>query len=144
MGLVDISGCHHIRLTVTDVARSLDFYTEVLGFTVLVRSPGDPADPAVRADPNQLYGGAVMSSRSLVLGLRPVAAAGDRFDSEKPGLDHLSFSVASRSVLDDVRAALAERGVVYGEIKELAGFGIAIMSIDDPEGINLELTSPLS
>jgi len=144
MGLVDISGCHHIRLTVTDVARSLDFYTEVLGFSVLVRSPGDPADPAVRADLNQLYGGAVMSSGSLVLGLRPVAAAGDRFDSEKPGLDHLSFSVASRSVLDDVRAALAERGVVHGEIKELAGFGIAIMSIDDPDGIHLELTSPLS
>jgi catechol 2,3-dioxygenase-like lactoylglutathione lyase family enzyme len=144
MGLVDISGCHHIRLTVTDIARSLEFYIDVLGFTVLVRSPGDPADPAVRADPNQLYGGAVMSSGSLVLGLRPVAAAGDRFDSEKPGLDHLSFSVASRSVLDDVRAALAERGVVYGEIKELAGFGIAIMSIDDPDGIHLELTSPLS
>jgi catechol 2,3-dioxygenase-like lactoylglutathione lyase family enzyme len=144
MGLVDISGCHHIRLTVTDIARSLEFYTDVLGFTVLVRSPGDPEDPALRADPNQLYGGAVMSSGSLVLGLRPVAAAGDRFDSEKPGLDHLSFSVASRSVLEDVRAGLDERGVVHGEIKELTGFGIAIMSIDDPDGIHLELTSPLS
>ena len=143
MGLLDISGCHHIRLTVTDIARSLEFYTEVLGFTVLVRSPGDPADPAVRADGGQLYGGAVMSSGSLVLGLRPVAAAGDRFDSEKPGLDHLSFSVASRSVLEDVRGALDERGVVHGEIKELAGFGIAVMSIDDPDGIHLELTSPL-
>jgi glyoxylase I family protein len=143
MGLLEISGCHHIRLTVTDIARSLDFYTEVLGFTVLVRSPGDPADPAVRADAGQLYGGAVMSSGSLVLGLRPVAAAGDRFDSERPGLDHLSFSVASRSVLEDVRGALAERGVVHGEIKELAGFGIAVMSIDDPDGIHLELTSPL-
>jgi len=144
MGLVAVAGCHHIRLTVTDIARSLEFYTEVLGFTVLVRSPGDPEDPAVRADPGQLYGGAVMSSGALVLGLRPVAAAGDRFDSEKPGLDHLSFSVASRSVLEGVGAALDERGVVHGEIKELTAFGIAIMSIDDPDGIHLELTSPLS
>jgi catechol 2,3-dioxygenase-like lactoylglutathione lyase family enzyme len=143
MGLVDISGCHHIRLTVTDIARSRDFYTEVLGFSVLVQSPGDPEDPAVRADPNQLYGGAVLSSGSLILGLRPVAAAGDRFDSEKPGLDHLSFNVASRSVLEDVRQALSDRNVVHGEIKELAGFGIAIMSIDDPDGIHLELTAPM-
>jgi catechol 2,3-dioxygenase-like lactoylglutathione lyase family enzyme len=143
MGLVDISGCHHVRLTVTDITRSLEFYTEVLGFQVLVRSPGDPEDPAVRVDPGQLYGGAVLNSGSLVLGLRPVAAPGDRFDSEKPGLDHLSFSVESRSVLEGIRPTLAERGVVHGEIKELAGFGIAIMSIDDPDGIHLELTAPI-
>jgi catechol 2,3-dioxygenase-like lactoylglutathione lyase family enzyme len=143
MGLVDISGCHHVRLTVTDIARSRAFYTEVLGFSVLVQSPGDPQDPAVRADPGQLYGGAVLGSGSLVLGLRPVAAAGDRFDSERVGLDHLSFSVASRHVLEDVRQELDDRGVVHGEIKELTGFGIAIMSIDDPDGIHLELTAPL-
>ena len=142
MGLVDISGCHHIRLTVTDIARSREFYTEVLGFQVVVQSPGDPEDPAVRADPNQLYGGAVLASGSLILGLRPVAARGDRFDSEKPGLDHLSFSVASRAVLEDVRQALADRNVVHGVIKDLPGFGIAIMSIDDPDGIHLELTAP--
>ena len=46
-------------------------------------------------------------------------------------------------MLEDVRGALDERGVVHGEIKELAGFGIAVMSIDDPDGIHLELTSPL-
>jgi glyoxylase I family protein len=86
----------------------------VLGFQVLVQSPGDPEDPAVRADPAQLYGGAVLGSGSLVLGLRPVAAAGDRFDSEKPGLDHLSFTVASRAVLEDVPQSLADRGVVHG------------------------------
>jgi hypothetical protein len=26
---------------------------------------------------------------------------------------------------------------------ELAGFGIAILSVQDPDGINLELTAPL-
>jgi glyoxylase I family protein len=143
MGLVDISGCHHIRLTVTDIARSREFYTEVLGFSVLVQSPGDPQDPAVRADPGQLYCGAVLGSGSLVLGLRPVAAPDDRFDSERVGLDHLSFFVASRAILENVRQALDDRGVVHGEIKELAGFGIAVMSIDDPDGIHLELTAPL-
>jgi catechol 2,3-dioxygenase-like lactoylglutathione lyase family enzyme len=140
---VDISGCHHIRLTVTDVARSRAFYTEVLGFQVIAESPGEPADPAVRSDPNRLYGGVVMLAGSVVVGLRPVAPAGDRFDSERVGLDHLSFTVASRSVLEQAAQAFDERGVTHGEIKDLTGFGIAILSVDDPDGIHLELSAPL-
>jgi catechol 2,3-dioxygenase-like lactoylglutathione lyase family enzyme len=143
MGVVDISGCHHVRLTVTNIARSRAFYTEVLGFQVIAESPGDPSDPAVRADQNQLYGGIVMLSGGLVLGLRPVAPADDRFGSERVGLDHLSFSVASRSALEDAAKAFADRGITHGEITELAGFGIAILSVDDPDGIHLELTAPL-
>jgi hypothetical protein len=34
----------------------------------------------------------------LLMGLRPMAPDGDRFDPDRPGLDHLSFSVASRSL----------------------------------------------
>jgi catechol 2,3-dioxygenase-like lactoylglutathione lyase family enzyme len=140
---VDISGCHHIRLTVTDVARSRAFYTEVLGFQVIAESPGDPADPEVRVDPDRLYGGVVMLAGSLVVGLRPVAPPSDRFESERVGLDHLSFTVASRSVLEQAVQAFDERGVTHGEIKDLTGFGIAILSVDDPDGIHLELSAPL-
>jgi catechol 2,3-dioxygenase-like lactoylglutathione lyase family enzyme len=140
---VDISACHHIRLTVTDVARSRAFYTEVLGFQVIAESPGDPADPEVRTDPNQLYGGVVMLAGSVVVGLRPVAPADDRFESERVGLDHLSFTVASRSVLEQAIQAFDERGVTHGAIKELTPFGIAILSVDDPDGIHLELSAPL-
>jgi len=143
MGIVDVAGCHHIRLTVTNLARSREFYTEVLGFTVVVESPGDPEDPEVRTDPNRLFGGIVMSAGSLYLGLRPVAAAGDRFESERVGLDYLSFTVASRSVLEQAAQAFAERGIVHGEIKELTPMGIAILSVNDLDGVHLELTAPL-
>lgn len=143
MGVADIAGCHHIRLTVTDIAASRAFYTEVLGFQVRAESPGDPEDPQVRQDPNRLYGGIVMQAGSLILGLRPVAPAGDRFESERVGLDHLSFTVASRSVLEAAAQSFAERGIVHGEIKELPAFGIAILSVNDPDGIHLELTAPL-
>jgi catechol 2,3-dioxygenase-like lactoylglutathione lyase family enzyme len=143
VAVVDISGCHHLRLTVTDIARSREFYTEVLGFQVLVQSPGDPSDPAVRQDPNQLYGGVVLVSGGLVMGLRPVAPAGDRFDSERVGLDHLSFTVASRAVLEQAAEKLTEMGITHGEVKELAGFGLAILSVDDPDGIHLELSAPV-
>jgi catechol 2,3-dioxygenase-like lactoylglutathione lyase family enzyme len=143
MPLVDISGCHHLRLTVSDIARSRAFYTEVLGFQVLAESPGDPSDPAVRADQNQLYGGIVMLGGNLVLGLRPVAPADDRFDPDRVGLDHLSFNVASRAVLEETAQKLSERGVVHGQVTDLTGFGIAVLSLDDPDGIQLELTAPL-
>lgn len=142
MGL-DISGGHHIRLTVTDIARSRAFYTDVLGFQVIAESPGDPQDPAVRADPNQLYGGVVLLAGSLVLGLRPVAPASDRFEPDRVGLDHLSFSVASKAVLDEAATALTGAGVTHGVVTDLPGFGIAVLSVDDPDGIQLELTAPL-
>jgi catechol 2,3-dioxygenase-like lactoylglutathione lyase family enzyme len=144
MGVVDISGCHHIRLTVTDIARSRAFYTEVLGFQVIAESPGDPSDPAVRADQNQLYGGIVMLAGSLVIGLRPVAPAEDRFGPDRVGLDHLSFNVASRSALADAAKGFADRGITHGEITDLAAFGIAVLSFEDPDGVQLELTAPLS
>jgi len=140
--MVQISGCHHMRLTVTDIARSKAFYTEVLGFQVLAESPGDPSDPAVRQDPEQLYGGVVMAAGTVVLGLRPVADPADVFESERVGLDHLSFAVESRAALEAARADFAERGLTHGEIKELAGFGVAILSVNDPDGIHLELTAP--
>ncbi|HET9138983.1 VOC family protein [Actinophytocola sp.] len=143
MADVPVTGLHHLRLTVTDLARSKAFYTEVLGFTVVAESPGDPADPAVRSDPDQLYGGCVLAGYDILLGLRPVADPADRFDSARVGLDHLSFTVESREVLDAAARRLAERDVVHGQARELAAFGIVILSFDDPDGIHLELTAPL-
>jgi catechol 2,3-dioxygenase-like lactoylglutathione lyase family enzyme len=145
MAEIATTGLHHLRLTVTDVARSRAFYSDVLGFTVLAESPGNPDDPAVREDPNQLYGGVVFQAPGgLVFGLRPVAEAGDRFVSERVGLDHVSFTVASRADLDAAVDRLEARGIPHGEVRELPGFAIAILSFSDPDGIHLELTAPLA
>jgi glyoxylase I family protein len=143
MALIDTTGLHHVRLTVTDLERSRAFYTEVLGFEVAAESPGSPDDPAVRDDPAQLYGGVVFQTNGMLFGLRPVAAGDDRFVSERVGLDHLSFAVASRDALVDAAAKLEERGVTHGEVMDLPAFGIAILSFDDPDGVHLELTAPL-
>jgi catechol 2,3-dioxygenase-like lactoylglutathione lyase family enzyme len=143
MALIDTTGLHHVRLTVCDLARSRAFYEEILGFEVAAASPGDPSDPAVRADPNQLYGGVVYQTNGILFGLRPVAATGDTFDSERTGLDHLSFAVANRGVLEGAATALEDKGITHGEIIDLDAFGIAILSFSDPDGVHLELTSPL-
>jgi len=143
MALIDTTGVHHIRLTVTDLARSRAFYSEVLGFEVAAESDGDPHDPAVRDDPTKLYGGVVFQTNGMLFGLRPVADADDRFVSERVGLDHLSFTVASRDALVDAAAKLEERDVPHGDVIDLAAFGIAILSFSDPDGVHLELTAPL-
>jgi len=143
MGLIQTTGLHHLRLTVTDLARSRAFYEDVLGFEVAAESPGSPADPEVRNDPTQLYGGVVFQTNGMLFGLRPVADRADRFDSERAGLDHVSFTVASRDELVAARDRLDEAGIEHGEVRDLADFGLAILSFSDPDGVHLELTAAL-
>jgi catechol 2,3-dioxygenase-like lactoylglutathione lyase family enzyme len=143
MAVIETTGLHHVRLTVTNLERSRAFYADVLGFQVVAESPGSPDDPAVRNDPAQLYGGVVFQTNGMLFGLRPVAAGEDRFDSERVGLDHISFTVASRDALEEAARRLAERGVPHGEVRDLSGFGIAILSFSDPDGVHLELTASL-
>ncbi len=143
MGLIDTTGIHHVRLTVTDLARSRAFYSDVLGFEIAAESPGSADDPAVREDPAQLYGGVVFQANGILFGLRPVAPGEDRFVSERVGLDHLSFTVASRDALVAARDSLEKLGVPHGEVLDLPGFGIAILSFSDPDGVHLELTAAL-
>lgn len=139
---IELGGIHHLRLTVTDVARSREFYTSLLGFDVAVESP--PADdPSAAALYPVLWGGVVMVRGSLLMGLRPVAPAGDRFDEDRVGLDHLSFSVASRDDLERAVRLFDERGVPHGPIITLEGFGIHVLPFRDPDNIQIELTAPV-
>ena len=142
-GLIATGGIHHLRLTVTDVERSREFYTSLLGFEVAVESP-PPGDPAAEALYPVLFGGVVMIRGNLLLGLRPVAPAGDRFDEDRVGLDHLSFNVSSRDELDEAVRLFDERGTPHGEIKTLEGFGIYVLPFRDPDNIQVELTAPMA
>ena len=134
---------HHVRLTVTDIARSKAFYVRLLGSLPAADFSDQAGDPTVREDPARLYGGCVFSVGDQLLGLRPVAEAGDRFRSTRVGLDHLSLAVRSPEELQTAAARLDDAGVEHGEVTELTGFGIAILSVQDPDDINLELTAPL-
>jgi glyoxylase I family protein len=134
---------HHLRLTVTDIKRSREFYTSLLGFNVAVESPPDD-DPAAEAAKTVLWGGVVMVRGNLLLGLRPVAPKHDRFDEDRVGLDHLSFNVASRAELDQAVTLFDQKGVPHGEIKLLEGFGIYVLPFRDPDNIQIELTAPIA
>jgi glyoxylase I family protein len=138
------TGIHHVRLTVTDIARSKAFYTQVLGSPPAVDFSDQAGDPEVREDQFRLYGGCVFLVGQQVVGLRPVAPAGDRFESTRVGLDHLSLLVGSAEALDEAAARLEAAGIAHGSVTELAGFGLRILSLQDPDDINLELTAAVT
>ncbi len=140
---IPVQGYAHVRLTVTDIARSRAFYDDVFGFTVAYELPPD-ADETTREALSFLFGGVIYQVGGGLFGLRPVAPGADRFDEDRVGLDHVSFTVGSRDELVQAVQRLEEHGVAHGEVNDLTDFGIAILSFSDPDGVHLELTAPLS
>jgi glyoxylase I family protein len=131
---IAVTGYSHVRLTVTDIARSRRFYEDVFGFPVAYELPAD-ADEQTRAAFWFLFGGVIYAlPDGQLLALRPVAPAGDAFDPDRVGLDHLSLRVADA---DAAVACLDELGIPHGPVKDL---GIArMLELRDPDGIALEL-----
>ncbi|MEH0108877.1 VOC family protein [Tersicoccus sp. MR15.9] len=143
MALIDSSGFAHVRLTVTDIARSKKFYDLVFGWPVAIDKSADVNKPGVTDSAADYYGGTVYQTPDGTLfGLRPVGR--DDFDPNRTGLDHVSFAVKSRKDLDAAVRALDGAGIAHGEVIELTDAGIAILSFQDPDDVNIELTAPLS
>ncbi len=127
----------HVRLTVTDIERSRQFYESVFGWPVLLEVP-ENADEATRNQFSFLFGGVVYDLGGTLLGLRPVAT--DRFDEDRVGLDHLAFRLGSKAELDSAAAHLDEVGVAHEPVKDIGPS--YILQFRDPDNIALELTAP--
>lgn len=123
---------HHLRLTVNDVDRSREFYTNVLGLEVAMELPP----------------GVLLTNGSVLVGMGPAPnperkIENDCFDENRVGLDHLCFSVRNREELEHAVEILDERRVPHGEIKDLGpAFGIYVLVFRDPDNIQLELSAP--
>lgn len=130
---------HHIRLTITDIARSRAFYEAVFGWPVLLETPPD-GDDATRAQLAFLFGGVIYRAGNFLIGLRPVAS--DRFSEDRCGLDHLGLAVRSRADLDDAARHLANLGIAHEGVKDIGPS--YILEFRDPDNIALELVAPKS
>ncbi|WP_375475706.1 VOC family protein [uncultured Jatrophihabitans sp.] len=124
----------HVRLTVTDIARSREFYDRVFGLPVAFEMPAD-ADDATKERLWFLFGGVVYRLGDSLLGLRPVGE--DEFTEDRTGLDHVSFAVGSTDDLDRAVVLLDELNVPHAGIKDLGG--ACILEFRDPDNIALEL-----
>jgi glyoxylase I family protein len=128
---ITTGGVHHLALTVSDVARSRAFYTDLLGFQMIM----------------EFGPRALLSNGSMVLALTPPAdpaqaIQGDSFNENRLGLDHLSFSVGSYADLENAVQLFDAQGVSHGEIKDLGPIGIYVLALRDPDNIQIELTAP--
>jgi glyoxylase I family protein len=126
----------HVRLTVTDIERSRQFYEGVFGWPVLVELPPG-ADPATREALAFLYGGVIYDLGGALIGLRPVGA--DRFDEDRTGLDHLAFRLPGKAELDAAAEHLDALGIAHEPVKDIGP--LYVLEFRDPDNIALELTA---
>ena len=127
----------HVRLTVTDIGRSRQFYDSVFGWPVALAVPDD-ADEATRAQLGFLFGGVIYNIGNALLGLRPVAT--DTFSEDRVGLDHLAFTVGSKADLDSAAAHLDDLSIAHEPVKDIGL--MYILEFRDPDNIALELSAP--
>jgi glyoxylase I family protein len=123
------AGLHHVAVNVHDVDRSVQWYTDVLGFTPLF--PFDTEDFTRRI---------IRHPSGVVLGLtrHNHADADAEFSERRTGLDHVAFGVASE---DDLRAwadRLDAAGVSHSGVKVTPQTGSALIAFRDPDNIQLE------
>jgi glyoxylase I family protein len=123
----DFSGFSHLALTVSDLERSKQWYSEVLGWQPLMEE----------TDENQIRFAFGLLPGGVGLGLRQhPAGSKEAFSPQRTGLDHASFAVASREDLASWENHLAAKGATYSAVVE-APYG-AVLSFKDPDGIALE------
>jgi glyoxylase I family protein len=127
----------HVRLTVSDIERSRQFYESVFGWPILIEIP-DNADQAVRNRLGFLFGGVVYDLGGALIGLRPVAT--DRFHEDRCGLDHIAFRAGNKAELDAAALHLDDLGIDHEPVKDIGPS--YILEFRDPDNIALELTAP--
>ncbi len=133
-GPVKVSALDHIVINVADVARSVDWYREVLGMEVRVFDPGQ--GKPVRT--SLIFG-------QQKINVRPRGADKVEWftaDHEMPGSDDLCFLTSSGP--DEVVAHLRACGVAIEEgpvIKQGARGALQSVYCRDPDGSLIEISS---
>jgi glyoxylase I family protein len=127
----------HVRLTVSDIERSRQFYESVFGWPVLLEVP-ENADAATRNQLAFLFGGVIYDMGGALIALRPVAT--DRFHEDRCGLDHIAFRTVSKAELDSAAMHLDGLGIDHEPVKDVGPS--YILEFRDPDNIALELTAP--
>jgi len=122
-----VSGLGHVAIRVKDVARSLDFYTDKLGFPEMMR---------IHREDGSLMLIYLRITDTQYIEIFP-DAVGDRSPpKEAIGLNHLCLEVSS---LDDALAELAEKNVPLLQEQKVGLDRNRQAWIEDPDGNRIEL-----
>lgn len=132
LSMPDVTGIHHVSVTVSDIERSASWYSEVLGLATLMeeKHPDGAGYAVVLGKPDW----------SMCVGVHTHQTnEGERFSETRTGLDHISFGVSSRAELTTWEGHLTELGVEHSPISEQQGFSVLVFR--DPDNIQLEFIS---
>jgi len=125
-------GITHVAVTVTDLARSTQWYSRLFGAEPVLdedEQTGGFHHTVFALDSGQLFG--------LHTHPQPVT---DPFDERRTGLDHVSFACRDRGELQSWTAKLDELGITHGGIVD-AHYGSGV-SFRDPDQIAPSSSSP--
>lgn len=117
---------HHLSLSVTDLARSVAWYQQVLDLEITAQVEG----PTFRRTRMRAPAGGV----TLTLTCHD-ERSGDAFDERRTGLDHVSIQVDD---LERWKARLVQYGVDHSDVKQLSG-DASMVTLRDPDNIQLEI-----
>ncbi|TDV46849.1 VOC family protein [Actinophytocola oryzae] len=123
-----ITGIHHVKFPVRDIATSIDWYERVFGFTFELEFPDE--DGVVRGVAGTIPG---LGDAGIALRENPRAAEGFA------GFDPVSFGIADREAAEAWVIRLDELGVEHSPVIN-ASIGW-IVSFHDPDGTEIRLYS---
>jgi catechol 2,3-dioxygenase-like lactoylglutathione lyase family enzyme len=133
----------HVGIAVSDMARSLRFYRDLLGFTWehALDVAGDPVDTLLRLRGTQLHAEYLTRDGTrieLMHFANPPAPARPERPLNQHGLTHLSFRVSDLDAALDALRAAGER-VLEDTVLRFPEWQSAACFIVDPDGQLIEL-----
>lgn len=124
---MNVTGIHHLTLTVIDAEAGAEWYQRLLGPATVVRRDGDGWTRVRMQWPNGL---------AIGLTRHDSTAEGDRFGHERIGLDHVGLGCASEADVRGWAEHMDREGIGHGPV-ETAPYGWAVTA-RDPDGIPVE------
>jgi catechol 2,3-dioxygenase-like lactoylglutathione lyase family enzyme len=127
------TGVHHVDLVVSSIARSLPFYTALLG------PLGYHRVGEVEGERGETIW--YVSGPGTSIGLREAQAESDSYDRYQVGLHHVAFEAESRAQVDERAGWLHAQGVeIESDPQEYAYLpGYYAVFFYDPDGLKLEI-----
>ena len=125
-----IQGYHHLSLSVGDLDKSAAWYSEVLGLETTATFDGNGFRRTRLRDPE--------SGVTLALTQHDGPANGP-FDERRIGMDHVAFNVGDVEAVKYLDARFEQQGVEHSEVKESAERGTAVITLRDPDNIQVEV-----
>ena len=136
---LDVQRFSHICIAVSDIERSLDFYTRLFGFDVVfdVELEGESLEAVTSKEgaKGRMVGGLVGGTVIELLALGAPPGTGSGTSATRTGYTNISLSVP------DLDAAVAEVGALGFAVSrppvEIAG--VKMFFVDDPDGTPIEV-----